>query len=174
MEFILFSQEQKEFFSNDIIKLMQISDKDFIPPLSSRASTLQKNLSDAPASGNVCAYFEEMIKQNVLGIIEDGVFLGFVSFKENYFNDVVPKNSTPNIYVSTLILAPEARGKHLTERAYEYLFNILYPKHNLYTRTWSTNFAHIRILSKFNFSELYRIKDDRGENIDTVYFEKIR
>ncbi|MBQ9734443.1 MAG: GNAT family N-acetyltransferase [Clostridia bacterium] len=174
MDYILLNDLQKEGYENDILALMQLCDKDFIPPLSARASTLQKDLSFSNASGNVCAYFDEMIKQKVLVIIDDDKFLGFVSYKENYSNDVINKNTFPNIYVSTLMLAPESRGKHLTEHAYNHLFNTLYPKHNIYTRTWSTNLAHIRILSKFNFNELHRIKNDRGENIDTVYFEKTR
>ncbi len=165
---------QKEDYKNDILALMQLCDKDFVPPLSARASTVQKDLSSAPASGNVCAYFNEMLKQKIIVMVDDGAFLGFVSFKENYYNDIINEKSLPNVYVSTLILAPMARGKHLTEQCYEHVFKALYPTSNVYTRTWSTNLTHIRILSKFGFKELHRIKNDRGENIDTVYFEKVR
>ena len=174
MNYILLNDLQKQEYKNDILSLMQLCDKDFIPPLSARASTVQKDLSSATANGDVSAYFNEMIKQNIIVIIEDGAFLGFVSFKENYYNDIINNKPLKNIYVSTLMLAPAARGKHLTERCYEHLFNELYPTRNVYTRTWSTNAAHIRILGKFGFNELHRIKNDRGENIDTVYFEKIR
>ncbi len=174
MEFILLNEQQKEFYSKNIVHLMTLSDKDFVPPLSSRSSTLQKNLSVNQSNGSIYAYFSEMIKQKVLAFIEDGVFLGFVSFKENYSNDVILPSTLPNIYLSTLVLDEKARGKHITQRAYEHLFNVLYPKHNIFTRTWSTNAPHIRILDKFNFTELARINNDRGENIDTVYFEKLR
>ena len=42
-----------------------------------------------------------------------GVLLAFVSFRENYTSDVIPSQQ-PNIYLSTLVMRPEARGKHLT------------------------------------------------------------
>ena len=171
MEFILLNEQQKELYSKEIIRLMTLSDKDFVPPLSSRSSTLQKNLVGETATGDVTPYFNEMIKQQVLGFFEDGVFLGFVSFKLNYTNDVISENTLPNVYLSTLVLAEEARGKKVTVRAYDHIFNTLYPNHSIYTRTWSTNIPHTKILSKFDFSELKRIKNDRGDGIDTVYFE---
>ena len=174
MEFILLNEKQKEFYSKDIIDLMRLSDKEFVPPLSARSSTLQKKLSGEVGSGDVTAYFNEMIKQKVLGFIENGRLLGFVSFKENFVSEVISQSTLPNIYLSTLVLSKEARGQRLTQRAYDYLFNQLYADYNVYTRTWSTNVAHIKILDKFEFSEFYRLKNDRGENIDKVYFEKIR
>lgn len=174
MEFVLLNQEQKEIYSRRILELMTLSDKDFVPPLSARTSTLQKKLDISDISGDVTPYFNEMIKQNILAFIEDGVFLGFVSFKENYVNEIIDNETLPNIYLSTLVMDKEARGKHLTQRAYEYLFNSLYPKHNIFTRTWATNIAHTKILEKFCFKEFYRIKNDRGNNIDTVYFNKTR
>jgi RimJ/RimL family protein N-acetyltransferase len=57
---------------------------------------------------------------------------------------------------------------------YEHLFFTLFPTHHLFTRTWSTNAAHIAILGKFGFSQIARIENDRGEGIDTVYFAKKR
>ena len=43
---------------------------------------------------------------------------------------------------------------------------------NIFTRTWSTNMAHIKILSKFDFEKMSVIENDRGEGIDKVYFKK--
>lgn len=39
-------------------------------------------------------------------------------------------------------------------------------------RTWSTNGAQEHILDKLGYSLVRRLKDDRGEGIDTVYFVK--
>ena len=95
-----------------------------------------------------------------------------MSFKENYTNDTIKEEGLPNIYLSTLVLKPEAKGKGLTVRMYDFLFLQCYGDRNIYTRTWSTNIAHTKILSKFAFDELARMKDDRGEGIDTVYYVK--
>jgi len=93
--------------------------------------------------------------------------VAFMSFKENYVTDVVTE--TPNVYLSTLIVAPEGRGAGLTQKMYEKLFS-LYPECCVFTRTWSTNAAHTKILSRLNFEVLKTVKNDRGEGIDTVYF----
>ena len=80
----------------------------------------------------------------------------------------------PNIYLSTLVLSAESRGKGITKKLYAHLFNELYPEKNIFTRTWSTNAPHIKILDYFGFDEMVRIKNDRGNGIDTVYFENRR
>ena len=175
MDFIVLDGKQKEFFSEQIIEMMKISDKDFIPPLSARSSTLQTDLTSGACSiDGIYKYYQEMNTQEILCTIENGVVLGFVSFRIDFVNEVITNENLPNIYLSTLILRPEARGKNLTVRMYDHLFNTLYADRSIFTRTWSTNFAHTKILSKFDFEEIYRKTNDRGENIDTVYFAKIR
>ena len=83
---------------------------------------------------------------------------------------MISDNNLPNIYLSTLMLKSEARGKHLTQKMYDYLFNNLYADRSIFTRTWSTNGAHLRILEKFDFKLIKTIPNDRGVGIDTVYF----
>jgi ribosomal protein S18 acetylase RimI-like enzyme len=173
MQFIILDDRQKAEYSNQILEMVKEGDKDFVPPLSARSSTTQTNLTGGESSFNgVISYFDEMMKQKIICAVEDDKVLGFVSFKENYVTDAFDK--TPNIYLSTLILRPEARGKNLTFNMYDYLFNAVYPKSSIYTRTWSTNAPHVKILSKFNFDEILRKKNDRGEGIDTVYYALIR
>lgn len=175
MQFILFTESEKQLYKNDIIEMMKESDQDFVPPLSSRNSTTQKDLKGGESSiEGLLSYYSQMNTQCILGAICDGELLGFVSFKENYDNDVIAKCDFPNVYLSTLIVKKAARGKKLTVRLYEHLFEQLYPNANIFTRTWSTNAAHINILGKFGFSLIKTIKDDRGVGIDTVYFAKKR
>ena len=173
MDFRKLTTEDKQRYRSDIIEMMKKSDKDFIPPLSARTSTLQKDWSAAaPSEDGLMLYYEELNKQEILGAFEGDELLGFVSFKENYTNDTIKEEGLPNIYLSTLVLKPEAKGKGLTVRMYDFLFLQCYGDRNIYTRTWSTNIAHMKILSKFAFDELARMKDDRGEGIDTVYYVK--
>ena len=108
--------------------------------------------------------------EKMLGAFEDGAFLGFITFVENVCNEYISKDSLPNIYLCTLIVKPEARGKHLTYNLYDHLFNKLYGGASIFTRTWSTNGAHTTILGKMGFELIHRIENDRGEGIDTVYF----
>ncbi len=102
---------------------------------------------------------------------EDGKTVAFVAYRENFTNEKITEEHLPNIYISTLIVRPEGRGMGLTQKMYQTLFSE-YEKAWFFTRTWSTNMAHIKILSKFNFETMCVIKNDRGEGIDTVYFKK--
>ena len=175
MEFRLFGAEEKEEYRSDILEMMREADRDFVPPLSARTSSVQKDLSSAVSCENgIELYYEEMNRQEILGAFEGDLLLGFVSFRKNYSNDVIGEDTFPNVYMSTLILKSLAKGKGLTVKLYDHLFHVLYPECSVYTRTWSTNAPHARILDKFSFEEIKRLVDDRGPGIDTVYFRKWR
>ena len=47
-----------------------------------------------------------------------------------------------------------------------------FPGSRITLRTWSTNGAQEHILDKLGYGLVRRLKDDRGEGIDTVYFVK--
>ena len=122
-------------------------------------------------------YFMNLVLLTALGVGSATVFgalLGFVTFKLDLVNAVLGADTLPNLYICTLLLSPAARGKGVTAKMYAHLFDSLYPSVNLFTRTWSTNAAHLKILDRFGFSLIKRIENDRGEGIDTVYFGKMR
>lgn len=173
MRFVLLQEDQKTIYREEILSMMRFSDKDFIPPLSARSSTTQKDLSGSQSTENgIELYYAQMETQQILCAFEEDTLLGFVSYRENHTSDLITEESFPNIYLSTLIVKPEARGKGLTRKMYEYLFWDRYRDRNIFTRTWSTNFAHIKILDRFGFDLIHRIENDRGKGIDTVYFRK--
>lgn len=174
MEYKLLAKEEQERFYAQIFEMMIAGDKDFIPPLSARSSTTQKALKSTEGSiEGLKSYFEEMKKQRFMVCVDGDVLVSFVSFKENFTNDIILSDDLPNIYISTLIMRPEYRGQKVTQNLYAMLFDI-YKNSNVFTRTWSTNIAHIKILSKFNFETITTLKNDRGIGIDTVYFAKRR
>ena len=165
--------KDKNRYSSDIKEILRASDKDFVPPLSSRKSTLDKTFSNlSQTADGIEFYFKEMAKQEVLAAIEDGKIIGFVSYILDFSNEYISESDLPNIYVSTLVLSEQARGKGLTKKIYSHLFFDLYPERTVFTRTWSTNLAHTKILFNFGFLELYRKENDRGAGIDTVYYRK--
>lgn len=172
MEIKLLCELEKSAFSDDIIGIMKESDNDFVPPISKRVGTTQMNFSSSEELDGIEKYFLEMKNQEILAAIEGGALVGFVSFKENYVCDAISKQSLPNIYVSTLMIAKSARGNGLSAKMYSVLFEHLYSHCNVFTRTWSTNFAHTKILTRFGFSEILRKQNDRGDGIDTVYYKK--
>ncbi len=173
MEFLLLNSADKMQFETQLLHILEKNDSSFVPPLSQRTNTTQTRFQNLESDGNgVKMYFEQMMKQSVLAVLSDGQVLGFVSYIENMVSDMIDEKFLPNIYISTVLVRESARGMGLTGKAYAYLFDVLFPNRNVFTRTWSTNVAHIKILERFGFSELKRIPDDRGKGIDTVYFYK--
>ena len=168
MEFRLLEKSDKQYYRDDIIELLLESDNDFVPPLSKRNSPRDKSFTDDSDSvDGILSYYKSMNREQILAAICEEKTIGIVSFWENYED-----GQAPNIYVSTLVVAKSARGNGLTSKMYDHLFNELYSDRSVYTRTWSTNIAHVKILQRFGFSEFRRIKNDRGLGIDTVYYER--
>ena len=157
----------------EVLELLQLADGEFVPPLSSRTSTTQADLSGGAAQQDgVGAYFEELKSQRFAAAMEDGRLLGFVSYRENETGPHIPPQELPNIYISTLIVHPKFRGRGITTALYEHLFSC-YEGRRVFTRTWSQNAAHIKILERFGFLVTARLPDHRGPGIDTLYFEKV-
>ena len=174
MQFRVFNETEKVQYQEELLEILSINDKNFIPPLSQRSGTTQANLQGSAEKSDILPYFYKMMEQNILAMFFEGKLFGFVSYIDNYVSDVIGAETHPNIYMSTLALRPECRGKGATKKAYAHLFSECCPERNVYTRTWSTNGPHIHILNGFGFEELKRIPNDRGEGIDTVYFYKNR
>ncbi len=171
MEIKLLNPQEHQGVSNQILEILTMANEEFVPPLSSRASTTQQDLLGNDKGDGVQLYFEEMKKQRLLIAYNKEQVLAFVSYKENFVNDEIGNTTLPNIYITTLVVRPEFRGKGLTKAMYKWLFSF-YKNANIFTRTWSTNLPHIRILSQFGFHPFRVLKNHRGQGVDTVYFQK--
>lgn len=180
MEFIYFTEKEKHERREELFAMTVRSDREFVPPLSMRDSTVQKDLTGhVPAevsSGNaedaVRSYFNEMLAQEIIAAVEDGKVNAFLSFRKDFTNEVIGPGTLPNLYLSTLISRPEARGKGIGRQIFSHLFRNHFPTRRVFTRTWSTNDVQLHVFEKLGFRELKRVKDGRGPGIDTIYFEK--
>ena len=161
-----------ERYYNGVKELLVKYDETFIPALSYRSSTIQEDFSDSISNNddnekakNIDAYFNSLLTQSFLMAMLNGEILGFMSF----FEKTIPYGSQiESNYVSTVIVDSTFRGKGLTKQFYIELAKLGKP---ITTRTWSGNDAHIHILETLGFETVKRLKNDRGENIDTLYFE---
>lgn len=171
MEITLLSHKKQAEQMEQILPLLAVADKEFVPPLSARTSTTQQTLLCDKSLAGVTLYWEEMKQQRLLVAKEQEEIVGFVSFKENFTSEEIKDNTLPNLYITTVIVSPSFRGKGLTQAMYQHLFS-LYEYTNVFTRTWSTNTAHLKILSRFGFMPILTLKNHRGQGIDTLYFQK--
>ena len=176
MEFVLLTEAQKLEYRDTFIKMIGDCDHEFVPPLSHRFSPSQTVFTpDACTKDGLPGYVDDMCRiSNILCAFEGEEMLGFVAYRLDMTNQYLTAETLPNLYVAVLLVKPEARGRGITKQFYDHLFLEKYPDRNLYTRTWSTNQAHARILRRFGLEIVIRIENDRGEGIDTVYFGKVR
>ncbi len=173
MEIRVLSEKEQRSIYPVAYEMLEAADEEFVPPLSSRESSTQQFFSAGVKSDSIIRYFEQLKDQRFAAVFEDGSLIAFVSYKENYTCGQIAPEELPNIYLSTLVVSPKARGKGVTKALYSKLFSE-YETVNIFTRTWSTNTAHIRILEKFGFEVIKVLKNDRGNGIDTIYFKKCR
>ena len=156
-----------------IRELVWMADEEFVPALSARYSTTQKDLPSLEVEKNRGPqnYFEEMIQQSFLVHVEAGKIVGFISYIPQYLLRIPGDEKGYMVqYISTIIVHPKYRNKGITEKMYTEMQHMATLP--LATRTWSTNYVHIRILNKLQFEVIATIENDRGNNIDTVYFMK--
>ena len=155
---------------DDIMELLTLCNHEFLPPLSSRNSTTQSLLTGQETDATVpYEYFENIRIQPAFVAFEKGKVIGFMSFKKNYISSEIPPSMTPNVYITTVIVHPRYRNQGITNKLYCALLERFVGYH-IFTRTWSTNDCHTRILSSRKFYEHYRLENDRGDGIDTVYY----
>ena len=172
MQLQYFKTVESSGWGEDVYRLLVMADREFIPPLSSRGSSTQSDLSHAAAvESGARDYYGSMASQPVILALEDGRCLGFMAFKIDYTCDQIGADTLPNLYASTCVVHPDARGRKLMEGFYREMIR-LFPEADLFTRTWHTNAPHLRVLEKLGFREIVRLKDHRGPGMDTVYFRR--
>lgn len=174
MELLFFKRLHDTAYQLQVYELLKKCDREFVPPLSDRESTTQSNLhaSGADAHREPKRYFEQLCQQSVILAVNQKQVLGFMSFREKHICEDV-RDGVETAYVTTIIVDPQHRGQGLTRQMYQSLMDHTRGAHlPISTRTWSTNHAHIKVLSRLGFREILRIRDGRGPGIDTVYFRK--
>lgn len=155
-----------------IFELLCDADGDFVPPLSSRESSTQSDFSGGGKSGTKpLSYFEKIKAQPTVLAEENGRISGFMSLIKDRKMNIGGRDITA-LYLSTLIVDRECRGRGISRQMYGYLIENFGDK-NIVTRTWSSNAAHLSLLGKLGFSLLDTVKNDRGEGTDTVYYGRI-
>lgn len=157
----------------DIWELLLLADKEFIPPLSERESTVQQGLEPTNDSTKKVprAYFEELVQQEFLLASTNDRVIGFFSYISNHTVKLQAGEKILADYVSTIIVHPDYRRGGIAEKFYERMIDSK-DSGNIVTRTWSSNFAHLRLLQKLGFQNVLTVTDDRGTGIDTVYMCK--
>lgn len=160
----------------DIWNILLACDHDFMPPLSERTSSCQKDLLQRGAgeSDGPHRYFEELMKQEFVIFESRGQVQGFLSYRLHWQTELFP--SRDSIYITTVCVPKELRGQGIASSLYRALEEEAADAGKtvpLAIRTWSTNRAQLSLLGKLGYRVAARLADDRGQGIDTLYFWKL-
>lgn len=171
----VFRQELSEKEKKEVYGILKECNEDFVPPLSKRSSTFQKDWSCTENSEEgVKAYFAEIEKQNNVLLKRNGKTIAFLSFRVPY-NCSELSHYDKICYLTTLCIRKEYRGHKIASMFYtntELYIREHYPGYCMALRTWSTNEAQLHMMKQHGFNCVARLQNDRGEGIDTAYFAK--
>lgn len=143
-------------YANGVRSLLNIVDDDFEPPLSIR-------------KGGLDGYMDVVLpKPCVLALINDEV-IGALLWVPHADMNVV--NDATCTYIKNVSVLPEYRGLGIGNRLYE-LCEINMDDECILVQTWSTNKTQDHLLTKRGYKEIMRVENDRGHNIDTVFYRK--
>ena len=150
-------------------RLLESCGDEFVPSLSTRTSTHQTDLRCLEGTGiRPGEYFSELSHQPFVLALSDGRVVAFLSFIVDY-PVMRGEERLVTTYVTTICVAPEWRHHGIATDLYCHLERHASSRY-LSVRTWSTNAAQVTLLQSLGYRELSRIRDDRGEGIDTVYY----
>jgi trans-aconitate methyltransferase len=137
--------------------LIEKYEGEFVPPLSKRPSA-----GGGLEGGSLREYIKSLSSAKIFAAKKDGRVIGCLCYKMQ----ALPFVSKPVPLVSTVIVEKPFRSAGVGRTLYQ---KALSENKELYVRTWSTNTNHLKLLESLGFQEVYRIENDRGEGIDTVY-----
>lgn len=147
-----------------VMALLRLADREFVPPLSARSPTTQSDLNgagNAGTGGGPTEYLREILSQRFLLSREDEEVAGFLSYRTDTLSRRPGGGET--LYVTTVIGDPARRRQGITSALYRELLGIADGLGRpVSTRTWTQNDGHLGVLARFGFEEVHRIADDRG------------
>ena len=158
-------------------------DDEFVPPLSSRTSTHDRDLDavvgmsasanpeGAAAPLGVERYLAGVAEQSCVLAFKSGALVGLLSYQRDAELPDIGV-SAPSAYVSTVVVSKDVRRQGLAQSLYEHLESVMPVGAVVATRTWSGNSSHIGLLGDRGYSLVKTEPDARGPGISTVYYSK--
>lgn len=147
---------------------------EFVPPLTARSGV--EEWDDDEPGESLDPFLDDCFDQEVIGAFNgDGELIGITVYDYGFFH-ALPQEMNPCVYVTITLVAEDYRQQGVNQRISTEVYNHaleLSGKQNIQSmafRTWSTNEGGKALMEKYNFKEMYRIEDDRGEGVDSIYY----
>lgn len=160
---------------DNVWRILCECDNDFLPPLSHRESSTQKELSCTTVGKKLpYSYFGDLKKQDFILGYHGSEVICFLSFRKNYICEQLEKFGKSS-YITTVCVRNAYRKQGILKLMYHFLEGEVMQVHltnKISTRTWSKNTAQIKVLEQFNYNQEAVIENHRGERLHTIYFTK--
>jgi ribosomal protein S18 acetylase RimI-like enzyme len=180
----LHSEEEKKVVLG-IRHLLGISKDEFIPPLDYRTGIRGRDPVQGFEQVGIDLYYNKLLSQNNICVLSpSGEVVAFMSFRHDfedkyYFSQIAFVDDVIN-YVTTLIVHPGYKRQGLATLLYQTVENCLTSTVKgtcIATRTWHTNYGHIKLLQSRGYNLTCTFHSERewphgGKKYDTVYFCK--
>lgn len=155
MQMIFTDELSKTPFEQDVWNILCECDEDFLPPLSARENSSQKNLDEIVSVEKSLpyTYFSSMKKQNFILVVDNNLVIAFMTFIHQYTCEELKEIGVSN-YITTICVKKAHRNKGLLKQMYAYMGENIpsqYKLPYLSTRTWSTNTYHLITLERLVF-----------------------
>lgn len=140
--------------------LLEECDGDFSPRLSTRHDNLHYDFNDG--NGSMMEYLYSLMKWSVNIVFIDGNIAAvcFYEDREDY------------TYLSLIVVGHDYRGMKLASKLYASIEDNAV-NNTVRLRTSSRNESQLAVLAKRGYELVETLKDDRGEGVDTLKFEKV-
>ena len=153
-----------------VLDLLSEVDAEFVPRLSQRAGTLALHARGCTPTQGLSRYFDALQGECWLAAMDQGQVVGLLTFVDDHEDSQLAAWS-PHLYATTVAVAARARRTGVGDQLYDAFETAARVRGVPYltTRTWTTNYAHLRLLRERGFCRVSQLTDDRAEGIGTVY-----
>ena len=157
---------------DDVREILLEVDEEFVPPLSWRTDRFP-SLQSRMGERSITPYFKAISKGKWVLAFEGDKVVGLLSLFTNLNNPIL-NSFAPHAYVSTLAVRLHARRDGVATSLYSSAFNLAVASEFKFvtTRSWNQNYLHAGLMRHLGFQEVARVHNDRGPEIDTVYFAR--
>lgn len=161
------SKEKHEKLIISVTGLIENTYNEFIPPLNERMKVSQENWSE---KGSLLKYLEDLNNYKLIVAYDKDIPVGFVAFELDSKNRGL-ENIKNNVTVVSMAVLSNYRRSGI---ARNFMNMIEEENSNVIVRTWNTNRGYINLLERLNYKHIASIKNDRKQNVDTVYYSNFQ
>ncbi len=168
---IFLTDDLTEAQKEDVMNLLIEADNDFIPPLSSRSSTVNQNpASTDPEFKIPLEYFDELNTQKFILATDKGRIVAFLSYKDDMLLKIKEQEEVVT-YISTVIVQKDIRNQGIAHKLLATCIKKCNKSKTLVSSaTWNKNSAYGIVLYDFGFAPFKVIENDNDNGVHTVYF----